>query len=94
MGDKIHIEELFREKFEGYKAQPSASAWKKVQRAYSRRQFLRFNPRRINIYYTIGAILIGTAVAITQFTNNENNITKPETTQFPITISISPFRHE
>ncbi len=45
------IEKLFRERFEGYRLKPSAGVWQRVMRQLRWQNFLRFSPRRFNIWY-------------------------------------------
>ena len=53
----IGIKELFREKLENEELIPDASVRNELMRKVGRKEFLRFNPARINIFY-IGVVLV------------------------------------
>lgn len=63
-GKYSDIDELFRSGLEGFEAEPSPLVRRSLMRRVETREFLRFNPGRINIWYvavaaaTAGAILI------------------------------------
>jgi PKD repeat protein len=57
MSDKLNIEQLFRKRLDGAELSPSPAAWKAIQRQLRWKQFLRFNPGKLNIYYA-GALLV------------------------------------
>ncbi|MDT8432772.1 MAG: gliding motility-associated C-terminal domain-containing protein [Bacteroidales bacterium] len=63
MGRKLNIEQLFASKLEGLEQTPSPSVWKKTARTVRRKQFFRFRPGRMNIYYLAGMAVVGTAIA-------------------------------
>ncbi len=59
MSDKLNMEQLMRTRFDGAELSPSPASWKAIQRKLRWKQFLRFNPGRVNIYYA-GALLLAT----------------------------------
>lgn len=77
MSEKLNIEQLFKSKLENLEQTPSPDAWIKTSRALRRKQFLRFNPRRFNLYYGIGALLIATGLAIA-FIDMPSGVSKEE----------------
>lgn len=61
--DKM-LRELFRQKLENAEVLPSQSAGKQLMSRLGRREFLRFNPARFNIWYTGGIAVAGAALAL------------------------------
>ncbi len=61
--DKI-IRELFRQKLENAEVIPGAPVRTDLMRRLGRREFLRFNPGRFNIYYMGGLLAAGIAAAL------------------------------
>ena len=69
----MSIRELFRHKLENAEIIPDSSMNSKLMRKLARREFLRFNPARFNVYY-LGAILISAVTAgIILFTNSASS---------------------
>ncbi|OFY64858.1 MAG: hypothetical protein A2V64_04060 [Bacteroidetes bacterium RBG_13_43_22] len=58
------LNDLFRHKLENAEVIPSPSVSKALMRKLAGREFLRFNPARMNIWYTGGAIVAGTALVL------------------------------
>ncbi|HVN58606.1 MAG TPA: PKD domain-containing protein [Bacteroidales bacterium] len=63
----MDLEELFRKKLESSELIPSDGTGRNIMRSLGRREFLRFNLARFNVYYT-GAIVAAGAAAITLLT--------------------------
>ncbi|MDQ1332593.1 MAG: hypothetical protein QG576_628 [Bacteroidota bacterium] len=61
--DKM-LRELFRQKLENVEIIPSQSVRKQLMSRLGRREFLRFNPSRFNIWYTGGIAVAGAALAL------------------------------
>lgn len=61
--DKM-LSDLFRQKLENAEVTPSPSVSAKLMRSVGRREFLRFNPSRINIWYAGAVAAAGTAIAV------------------------------
>ena len=59
MSEKLNMEQLMRTRFDGAELNPSPASWKAIQRKLRWKQFLRFNPGRVNIYYA-GMLLLAT----------------------------------
>lgn len=65
----IGIRELFRRKLENATVIPSVSVNSKLMRRLARREFVRFNPGRFNIYYLGGILVAGITAGILLFSN-------------------------
>jgi PKD repeat protein len=61
--DKM-LRDLFRQKLENAEVIPSAEAGIRIMRQVGRREFLRFNPTRFNIWYAGTIAVAGAALAI------------------------------
>ena len=59
--DDIRFEELFRQKLESAEVMPSPSFNSTLMKKLARREFMTFNPAKINIFYIGGAIVAGIA---------------------------------
>ncbi len=60
----MSIRELFRKKLEKAEIIPEASFNAVLMRRLARKEFMRFNPARLNIYYLGGVLVAGIAAAI------------------------------
>lgn len=71
--DKM-LSDLFRQKLENAEITPSPSLSSNLMRRVGMREFLRFNPSRINIWYAGAAAAAGTALALilTQSPDKQN----------------------
>jgi len=89
----MSIRELFRQKLEHAEIVPDASVYSKLMSKLARREFLRFNPARFNIYYLGGILVTGITSAIILFSisgksdqltplNLSNEITKTDSTEY------------
>ena len=65
------MRELFRQKLENAEVTPEVSLGEKLLRAQDRKEFLRFNPHRFNLYY-IGAIVVTVVSAVVILTHSSN----------------------
>jgi hypothetical protein len=54
-----NLRELFRQKLENSEVTPDAAVKSKLMRKVARKEFLRFNPARINIFYAGGLLIAG-----------------------------------
>jgi len=61
--DKL-LSDLFRQKLENAEVTPSPSVSAKLMRSVGRKEFVRFNPSRINIWYAGVVAAAGTAIAV------------------------------
>ena len=69
----INLRELFSRKLENAEIIPEASVSAKLMRRVARKEFLRFNPAKLNIYY-LGVILIsGIGTALLLFSGQGNS---------------------
>ncbi len=64
MSDKLNMEQLMRTRFDGAELSPSPASWKAIQRKLRWKQFLRFNPGRVNIYYAGMLLLAATGLVL------------------------------
>ncbi|HPJ59844.1 MAG TPA: PKD domain-containing protein [Bacteroidales bacterium] len=82
--DRI-LNDLFRHKLENAEVTPSASTGTRLMRRVAMREFLRFNPARVNIWYAGAVAAAGAAIAIILASDpsTENKTTEPE----PVEIS-------
>jgi hypothetical protein len=62
----INLRQLFRNKLETAEVVPDLSVKSKLMRRVARKEFLRFNPARLNIFYAAGIIVTGIATAVIQ----------------------------
>ncbi|MGD0754565.1 MAG: PKD domain-containing protein [Bacteroidales bacterium] len=69
----INLRELFRQKLEYAEVIPDAAIKSKLMRRVSRKEFLRFNPARLNIYYIGGILVTGITAAIILFSGSRNS---------------------
>jgi len=60
----MSVRELFRQRLGNAEIIPDASVSSKLMNRLARREFLRFNPARFNIYYLGGILVAGISVAI------------------------------
>jgi PKD repeat protein len=69
----MSIRELFRRKLGNTEIIPDPSVNIKLMRTLARREFIRFNPYRFNIYYLGGIALAGIITGIILFSGNGKN---------------------
>ncbi len=58
------MEQLMRTRLDGAEFSPSPASWKTIQRKLRWKQFLRFNPGRVNIYYAGMLLLAATGLVL------------------------------
>jgi PKD repeat protein len=74
-GKNIDIDVLFRKRLEDYPIEPGAGVRSNLMKRVARREFLRFNPVRMNIWYTAAAATVVTvAISLALRVNNESSI--------------------
>jgi hypothetical protein len=78
----ISLRELFSKKLENEEVVPDAAVKSMLMRRVARKEFLRFNPARLNIYYIGGILITGITTAVLIFSGTTN----PESSN-PINIS-------
>lgn len=69
MNQKLNIEELISQRLGEAEITPSQGLWHSVRQQLRRKQFFRFNPGQLNIYYLAGLLLVGTGLVF-QLTND------------------------
>lgn len=52
-------ENLFRESFDGFEKKPPEKAWRNIQRRLMLRDFLRFSPKKFNVWYLTAFLAAG-----------------------------------
>jgi PKD repeat protein len=82
----MNLRELFRNKLENAEVSPSSSVNSQLMRKLARKEFLRFNPARLNIHY-IGGILVAGITASLLFSPANIRKTGSTSVNNPITIS-------
>jgi PKD repeat protein len=75
--ENMNVRELFRYKLENSESIPGDSVRTDLMRTLARREFIRFNPLRFNIYY-LGAIVAAGVVATLLITSNPGDGRKSE----------------
>lgn len=60
----INLRNLFSQKLEKAEAIPGPAVKSKLMRQVARKEFLRFNPARMNIYYVTGILITGITAAV------------------------------
>jgi hypothetical protein len=75
-----NLEELFRIKLEENEIKPESDLTGRFMRRLGRREFVRFNPARFNIYYLAAVLAALTVTALILFSSSDHNIesVKPE----------------
>jgi len=63
----INLRELFSQKLEYAEVMPDASIKSNLMRRVARKEFMRFNPARLNIYYIGGILIAGITTAVLLF---------------------------
>jgi len=69
----MNIRELFRQKLENAEIIPNASVSTTLMRKLARREFLRFNPVRFNIYYLGGILVAGITASLILFSGSDKS---------------------
>ena len=69
--DDIGLNELFRKKLESAEVMPTPSVNSTLMRKLARREFMTFNPSKINIFYVGGAVAAGIATVLMLSLNNK-----------------------
>ena len=87
----MSLRELFRHKLENVEAIPGASVNSKLMNRLARREFLRFNPARFNIYYLGGivAAAIVTAIILSSGYNSPDHSSASDMSTEPVSVKKS-----
>jgi PKD repeat protein len=80
--DDIRLDELFRKKLESAEVMPNPSFNSTLMKTVARREFMTFNPAKINVFYVGGAIMASIA-ALLVLSLNKTEI--PADSQFNLT---------
>jgi PKD repeat protein len=70
----MSVRELFRLKLESAEVIPDCDVRTSLMRKVARREFVRFNPSRFNLYYLIGALMVGSIAAVILFSEEEKPV--------------------
>ncbi len=68
MSDRLNIEQLIRSRLGEAEIDPSPGAWNGIQRKLRWKQFLRFRPGQLNIFYLAGLLVTGGAIVALVYT--------------------------
>jgi hypothetical protein len=68
----INLRELFRQNLEFAEVIPDAAVKLKLMRRVARKEFMRFNPARLNIYYLGGILITGITTSVILFSGSKN----------------------
>ncbi len=99
----INLRELFRQKLEYAEVIPDAAVKSNLMRRVARKEFLRFNPARLNIYYIGGILITGITAAVILFSgarnsdiinplNNQDKLNKTDTSSYIEVRAVQPIR--
>jgi PKD repeat protein len=69
----INVRELFRKKLENAEVIPDAAVKSILMHRVARKEFMRFNPARLNIYYIGGIVITGITVAVMLFSGSHSS---------------------
>jgi hypothetical protein len=70
----INLRKLFSQKLENAEVIPGAAVKSKLMRQVARKEFLRFNPARLNIYYIAGILITGITASILILSYSGNSV--------------------
>lgn len=73
----MELRELFRSRLENAEVVPGPSVNSKLMHKLARREFMMFNPARINVYYLGGVLVAGITAAIIMFSGNDTTSNLP-----------------
>jgi PKD repeat protein len=81
--ENINLRELFSRKLRKTEVLPDASVRSKLMRRVARKEFVRFNASRLNIYYLGGILVSGIATGLLLFSTSEKSdqLLKPVITE-------------
>ena len=71
--ENTNLRKLFSQKLEKAEVIPEASVKTKLMRQVARKEFLRFNPARLNIYYVAGILITGIAATVLILSTSGNS---------------------
>ncbi|HEX7493656.1 MAG TPA: PKD domain-containing protein [Bacteroidales bacterium] len=71
--ENINLRELFSRKLRKTEVLPDASVRSKLMRRVARKEFVRFNASRLNIYYLGGILISGIATGLLIFSSSEKS---------------------
>lgn len=73
-GQNISLRELFRKKLEYSEVMPDATVKSLLMHRVARKEFMRFNPARLNIYYISGILITGIAASVILFSGSQKAV--------------------
>lgn len=71
--ENTNLRQLFSQKLDKAEVIPDVSVRTKLMRQVSRKEFLRFSPARLNIYYVSGILISGITAAVLIFSATQNS---------------------
>lgn len=92
----MELEELFRSRLEGAEMTPGGPVRNNLMRKLGRREFLRFNPSKFNIYYAGGLVAAGlvSTILLTSHPSENKIITNPPPSEKVIIVDSSTAARE
>ncbi|MCH7656737.1 MAG: PKD domain-containing protein [Bacteroidetes bacterium] len=68
-----NIEQLYSESFKDFRIEPSSGLWKRISSKLAWQNFVRFNLRSFNIYYTTGIVALSAAgiILLSDYSNGK-----------------------
>jgi PKD repeat protein len=72
--EDMELDELFRDKLENAEVAPDPSFNARLMKKLARKEFMTFNPARLNVYYLSGAIIAGITAGVIFFSGNDNTV--------------------
>jgi PKD repeat protein len=72
-GKNIDIDDLFRMKLEDYPVEPGAGVKSNLMKRVARREFFRFNPARMNVWYASAAATVVTIALAIALSDNRSH---------------------
>lgn len=79
-----NIEELFLQQMEGYEENPSPGVWKEVSRRLWWKEFLRFNPVKMNAWYLGLGLALVTGVVLIPVKDKTEPVLQAENEMLPV----------
>jgi len=89
---KKDIENFYQDAFNNYELKPSDKVWGNIEKELMKKSFFKFNPKKINIYYTVIIVLLTVGLS-SAFLLNKKTDTKFSAQIFDVTSVINNSRN-
>jgi PKD repeat protein len=83
-GQNISVSDLFRKNLENAEIIPGADLKSVLMHRVARKEFMRFNPVRLNMYYLGGIIITGITASVLLFSGSHKSAGQNNSTQPPV----------